>query len=210
MVGLGGHKWSGMMRCAGSIGGAYSFREKSVCGGEAGCKELWARVGRKRTRRTQSVRWSGVLSPLVRARSDRKAGTGPEYRSGRIRLLRAKEISWLLQALPLATSIGGQYGEELTTAAAKASWPLRIELSCSSFTQAVRAVKTGVFGAALPNLAAVAFAPGEVVQFPLPVLKSYARPNCLAWNPRRAEVRSVVERRIGALRHALGGDGAVS
>jgi hypothetical protein len=35
--------------------------------------------------------------------------------------------------LPLATSIGGQYREQLTTAAAKAGWPLRIELSCSSF-----------------------------------------------------------------------------
>jgi hypothetical protein len=33
------------------------------------------------------------------------------------------------------------------------SWRLRIELSCSSFAQAAGAVKTGAFGAALPNLA---------------------------------------------------------
>lgn len=105
----------------------------------------------------------------------------------------------------MATSIGGQYREQLTTAAAKAGWPLRIELSCSSFTQAARAVKTGAFGAALPNLAAVAFTPGEVVQFPLPFLKSYARPICVAWNSRLADVRPVVGRAIEALQQALAG-----
>ena len=111
-----------------------------------------------------------------------------------------------MAGLPLATSIGGQYREQLTIAAAKAAWPLRIELSCSSFTQAARAVKTGAFGAALPNLAAAGFAPGEAIQFPLPFLRSYARPICVAWNPRLAEVRPVVEHAIGALQQALAGD----
>jgi DNA-binding transcriptional LysR family regulator len=107
--------------------------------------------------------------------------------------------------LPLATSVGGQFREQLTMAAAKAGWPLRIELSCSSFTAAARAVKTGAFGAALPNLAMAAFAPGEVVQYPLPFLKSYARPIAVAWNPRLTEVRPLVEHAIKVLEQALAG-----
>jgi DNA-binding transcriptional LysR family regulator len=109
--------------------------------------------------------------------------------------------------VPLATSVGGQFREQLATAAAKAGWPLRIELSCSSFTQAAQVVKTGAFGAALPDLAAVEFAPGEVVQFPLPFLKSYALPICVVWNPRLAEVRPVVVKAITALIQALGSQG---
>jgi DNA-binding transcriptional LysR family regulator len=121
--------------------------------------------------------------------------------------IREDNLKAAMAGLALATSIGGQYREQLTTAAAKARWPLRIELSCSSFTQAARAVKTGAFGAALPNLAAAAFTPGEVVQFALPFLKSYARPICVAWNPRLVDVRPLVERAIGVLRQALGGGG---
>jgi DNA-binding transcriptional LysR family regulator len=101
--------------------------------------------------------------------------------------------------LPLATSVGGQFREQLRAAAAKAGWPLRIELSCSGFTAAARAVKTGVYGAALPDMAAVDFAPGEVVQIRLPFLKSYACPICLVWNPRLTAVRPAVEGAIKTL-----------
>jgi DNA-binding transcriptional LysR family regulator len=89
-----------------------------------------------------------------------------------------------LANLPLATSVGGQFREYLESAASKARCPIRIEMSCSSFTQAARAVKSGAYGAVLPSLAAAEFAAGEVVEVPLPFLKSYARPICLAWNPR--------------------------
>jgi DNA-binding transcriptional LysR family regulator len=114
-----------------------------------------------------------------------------------------KYLKSVLANLPLATSVSGLFREQLTATAAKAGWPLRIELSCSSFTAAARAVKTGQFGAALPNIAAVDFAPGEVVQYPLPFLKSYARTIGIAWNPRLAEVRPVVEKAITALNQAL-------
>ncbi len=117
--------------------------------------------------------------------------------------IREDNLKTKMAELPLATSIGGQYRQQLTTAAGRAGWPLRIELSCSSFTQAAEAVKTGAFAAALPNLAAAAFAPGEAVQFPLPFLKSYARPICLVWNPRLAEVRPIVERASAALPQVL-------
>lgn len=112
-----------------------------------------------------------------------------------------------LTGLPLAIPTGGEFREYLEAGASKARWPLRIELSCSSFTHAARAVKTGAFGAVLPSVAAVEFAPGEVVQVPLPFLKSYARPICVAWNPRLTEVRPVVERAVTALHQALAGDG---
>ena len=120
--------------------------------------------------------------------------------------IREDNLKAAMAGVPLATSVGGQFREQLTTAATKAGWPLRIELSCSSFTQAARAVKTGAFGAALPSLAAVEFTPGEVVQFPLPFLKSYARPISVAWNPRLTAVRPMVEQAVKALYLALVGD----
>jgi len=124
------------------------------------------------------------------------------------RFLVSSILNEVLAGLPLATSAGGQFREHLEAAAGKARCPMRIELSCSSFTQAARAVKSGAFGAVLPSLAAVEFAAGEVVQFPLPFLKSYARPLCLAWNPRLASVRPVVERAIKALDEILAGNAA--
>ncbi len=119
--------------------------------------------------------------------------------------IREGNLKAAMAGLPLATSMGGQYREELTTGAAKANWPLRIELSCTSFTHAAQAVKTGTFAAAMPSLANVAFGPGEVVQFALPFMKSYARPICVAWNPRLSDVRPVGERAIGAVLEVLGG-----
>jgi DNA-binding transcriptional LysR family regulator len=113
--------------------------------------------------------------------------------------LRPENLKSAMTNLPLATSVGGQFRDQLVAAADQAGWPLRIELSCSSFTQAARVVKSGGCGAVLPNLAAAEFAPEKVVSWPLPFLKSYARPICLAWNPRLVEVRPVVTQAINAL-----------
>ncbi len=121
--------------------------------------------------------------------------------------VRAGKLNQALAELPLATSAGGQFREYLEAAATKARCPIRIELSCSSFTQAARAVETGAFGAVLPSLAAVEFVPDEVVEVQLPFLKPYARPICLAWNPRLTAVRPVVEQAIKALIQALSADG---
>lgn len=112
---------------------------------------------------------------------------------------RVVKLEQAMTGLPLATSAGGQFREHLEAAAAKARCPIRIELSCSSFTQAAHAVATGGFGAVLPSFGAVAFAPGKVVQFPLPFLKSYARPIGVAWNPRLTAVRPAVEQAIEAM-----------
>lgn len=108
-----------------------------------------------------------------------------------------------LAGLPLATSMGGQFREGLAVAAGKAGWLLRIELSCSSFTQAARAVENGAVGAVLPSVAAVEFAPNEVVEFPLPFFKSYARPIAAVWNPRLAEVRPRIGLLVDFLKESL-------
>jgi DNA-binding transcriptional LysR family regulator len=121
--------------------------------------------------------------------------------------VREGELRTALAAVPLATSVGGQFRERLETVATKGHWTLRIELACTSFTQAARAVETGAFGAVLPSMAAAELKGGEVVMFDLPFLRSYARPICVAWNPRLAEVRPVVGQAVSALRQALAGDG---
>ena len=104
-----------------------------------------------------------------------------------------------LSQVPIATSIGDQFRERLETSASKAKWPLNIGLSCTSFTQAARAVQTGAYGAVLPSVAAVEFTGTDVAEFPLPFLKTYARPISVAWNPRMQDVRPVVGRAVEAL-----------
>jgi DNA-binding transcriptional LysR family regulator len=104
-----------------------------------------------------------------------------------------------LAALPLATSIGGDFRAHLESSAAKADWPLHITVSCSSFTHAARAVASGACAAVLPQMAARDFDPAEVRKFPLPFLKTYVRKLCLAWNPRLAEVRPLLTKALDAL-----------
>ena len=93
---------------------------------------------------------------------------------------------------PIATSIGGQFREQLETDAEKAKWPLNIELSCSSFTQAARAVTSGFYAGVLPNFAIAQFDGARVTRFELPFLKGYFRPLVLAWHPRTATVRDIL------------------
>ncbi|MFZ4695582.1 MAG: LysR family transcriptional regulator [Verrucomicrobiia bacterium] len=104
------------------------------------------------------------------------------------------DLPTVLETVPLATSMGGAFRERLEGAAARAKLPLRIELGCSSFTQAARAVGTGRFGAVLPAMASADFDPAEVLQLPLSFLKSALLPLCLAWNPRLADMRPAMDR----------------
>ncbi len=60
----------------------------------------------------------------------------------------------------------------------------------------------------LPSVASVEFERAQVMEFALPFLKTYARPICVAWNPRLREVRSVVGRAVGAPEQALREDGS--
>jgi DNA-binding transcriptional LysR family regulator len=106
--------------------------------------------------------------------------------------------------LPLAAAAGGQFREILEASAAKAKWPLNIVVSCSSFTQAACAVRSGACAAALPRIAGQEFAVGEVVQLPFPFLREKFRHICVVWNPRLAEVRSILPEAIAAIELSLG------
>lgn len=101
--------------------------------------------------------------------------------------------------IPLATSLGGQFREILEKSGAKAKWPLNISVSCSSFTQAARAVHAGICGAVLPKIAMSEFESSRVTQMSLPFLREKFHHICLAWNPRLAEVRSVLLHAIMAM-----------
>ena len=115
----------------------------------------------------------------------------------------ADNLRAVLGAIPLATSMGGAFRGHLEEVAAKAKLSLRVELACSSFTQAVRAARTGGFGAVVPATAVGDFDPQKVVQIPLPFLKGYTQPLCLAWNPRLMDMRPVLERARVALETTL-------
>ena len=116
----------------------------------------------------------------------------------------AENLKARIADIPLATSVGGQFRETLERGAAKAKWPLNIAVSCSSFTQAARAVKTGGCGAVLPQIAAQDFDPAKVVELALPFLKDDSRHVCVAWNPRLAEVREIVGKAVGAVENLCG------
>jgi len=112
----------------------------------------------------------------------------------------AENVSKRLSHIPLATSMGGQFRETLETGAGKLGWPLKIVMSCSSFTQAARLVLAGDYGGVLPGIARVDFDPSRIVEIPLPFLKNYSRKLCVAWNPRLVEVRPFIIRAVEALK----------
>jgi DNA-binding transcriptional LysR family regulator len=104
-----------------------------------------------------------------------------------------------LAHIPLATVMGGQFRDTLETGAGKLGWPLKIVMSCSSFTQAARLVLSGDYGGVLPGIARVDFNPSHIVEIPLPFLKNYSRKLCVSWNPRLVEVRPLIARAVVAL-----------
>jgi DNA-binding transcriptional LysR family regulator len=108
-----------------------------------------------------------------------------------------------IAAIPIVTSMGGQFRENLETEAAKAGWPLRISVSCSSFTQAARTARSGGCGAILPGIARADFDGAQVREFALPFLKRYTRQLCIAWNPRLLDVRSSLPAAVSDLYEIL-------
>lgn len=117
--------------------------------------------------------------------------------------LTAENLKSRIKDIPLATSVGGQFRETLETAAAKVKWDLHIAVSCSSFTQAARAVEANACGAVLPDFAARYFDPTKVSQLPLPFLRDRKRTVCLAWNPRLSEVRFAISSGIDAVEGSI-------
>jgi DNA-binding transcriptional LysR family regulator len=113
--------------------------------------------------------------------------------------LNAQNVQERLANLPLATSLGGEFRDTLEAASAKAGKPLRISVSCASFTQAARTVTAGACAAVLPSMAFKEFDQSKVREFPLPFLKRHTRQLCLAWNPRLVEVRPILNSAIDAV-----------
>jgi DNA-binding transcriptional LysR family regulator len=117
---------------------------------------------------------------------------------------RRPELQDVLAAIPVATSMGGQFRNQLEQAAHKAGMPLRVEISSSSFTQAAQMMRAGSCGAILPDCASLNLEGGRFIQFPLPFLSAYERVLAVVWNPRLAEVRPVVDKLVKVLPAALG------
>ncbi|MDB6174131.1 MAG: transcriptional regulator, LysR family [Chthoniobacteraceae bacterium] len=115
-----------------------------------------------------------------------------------------KDLKARLADIPLATSIGGHFREVLEQAAAKAKWPMEIQVACSSFTQAARTVKAGTCAAVLPDIAAQDFDLSNVMQFKLPFMSAERRKICVVWNPRLAGVRPIITAAVDAIRASVG------
>lgn len=101
----------------------------------------------------------------------------------------------VLDGLPLATLEGeGSFRQELTSAARKLKIRLNIQLECSSFPLVARVLHTGKAAAILPGIAEVEFGNATVKAISLDFLSCFDREICLAWNPRIARIREVVDK----------------
>ena len=110
-----------------------------------------------------------------------------------------QQVLAAMSKIPLAMSVGGDFRQNLNEAARKSKAPLHVTLSCASFTLAARALETGRFAAILPTVAAetLRFGPYRIIK--IPFLSQYERHLCIAWNPRLAAVRPVIEKAVECL-----------
>lgn len=100
----------------------------------------------------------------------------------------------MIKGLPLATLEGdGSFRRDLAEAARKHNLKLNIQVECSSFTLAARAVADGIVGAVLPNIAVADFSRMDVAKLNLPFLKTFDRQMCLATNPRLIRIRPFLQ-----------------
>jgi DNA-binding transcriptional LysR family regulator len=99
----------------------------------------------------------------------------------------------VLDSLPLATLEGeGSFRSVLAQAAKKAGLKLNIQIECSSFPLAARAVLTGNVAAILPSIAGADLVPEVVTAINLPFLKPFDREMCLASNARLMRIRPLL------------------
>jgi DNA-binding transcriptional LysR family regulator len=94
--------------------------------------------------------------------------------------VRGKNVLELLEALPLAVSMGGQFRRQLDEHASKAGLKIHIAVECSSFALAAAAVESG-YAAILPETAASRFPDHRVVRLPLPFKGLPARNLVAIW-----------------------------
>jgi DNA-binding transcriptional LysR family regulator len=105
----------------------------------------------------------------------------------------------VLDGLPLATLEGeGSFRSALSAAARKQCVRVNIQVECSSFPLAARAVAGGKVAAILPSIAAADLEVAGVAQVAVPFLKAFDREISLATSPRLMRIRPVLEK-VGAV-----------
>jgi DNA-binding transcriptional LysR family regulator len=98
----------------------------------------------------------------------------------------------LLGQLPLAMLEGeGAFRSALEEQACRHKIKLRIQLECSSFPLAARAVAGGNLAAILPDIAAGSL-PDRTIRVPLSFLRGLQRKMCLASSPRMVRIRPML------------------
>jgi len=100
----------------------------------------------------------------------------------------------LLDDLPLATLEGeGSFRDTLAEIAKKHKIKLNIQIECSSFSLAARAISEGNIAAILPNLATAEIKRTGGVEVRLEFLRHFDRKMCLASNPRSIRIRPILQ-----------------
>jgi DNA-binding transcriptional LysR family regulator len=106
-----------------------------------------------------------------------------------------KDAVKLLDGLPLATLEGeGSFRSDLAQAAKKAGLKLNVQIECSSFPLAARAVSKGNVAAILPNIASTDLLPALAAQVDLHFLENFDRVMCLASNVRLIRIRPILQK----------------
>jgi DNA-binding transcriptional LysR family regulator len=99
----------------------------------------------------------------------------------------------LLDGLPLATLEGeGSFRSGLAMVAKKKGVKVNIQIECSSFPLAARAVAKGNVAAILPAIAAADLPAAAATQIPVTFLKAFDREMCLASNARLIRIRPIL------------------
>jgi DNA-binding transcriptional LysR family regulator len=109
----------------------------------------------------------------------------------------------ILDGLPLATLEGeGSFRSALSAVAGKQCVQVNIQVECSSFPLAARAVAGGKVAAILPSIAAADLEVTGAEEVAVPFLKAFDREMSLATSPRRMRIRPVLEK-VGAVLHQV-------
>ncbi|MGA2662159.1 MAG: LysR family transcriptional regulator [Verrucomicrobiota bacterium] len=106
----------------------------------------------------------------------------------------------ILDGLPLATLEGeGSFRSALSGVARKQCVRVNVQVECSSFPLAARAVAGGKVAAILPSIAAAGLEVAGVEQVAVPFLKAFDRQMSLATSPRLIRIRPVLEKVVAVL-----------
>lgn len=106
----------------------------------------------------------------------------------------------VIDGIPLATLEGeGSFRNELAILARKGGHKLNIQVECSSFPLAARAVTKGNMAAILPTIAAADLSGIGIEVVTVPMLKHFERAMCLATNTRLIRIRPILQQVVTAI-----------